>query len=634
MTTTITYDDKSVRRFMIASIFWGIIGMLVGVLIATQLSWWQMNGHIPGMAHRRRDQGGRHFLPHLRPAASAAHQRGDLRLRRQHDVRRHLLLDPAAAARRACLATCSRSIHFWGWQLIIVAAAITLPLGLHPRQGIRRARSGRSTSPSPSSGWSSRSTSSGPSPSAASRTCTWRIWFYIATIVTVAMLYIVNHLSIPTALDPELLDLRRRAGRAGAMVVWAQRRGLLPHHADPRHDVLLPAQGGEPAGVFLPALDHPLLVADLHLHLGRAASPALHRAAATGLQIARHGLLAHALGALLGRHAQRPAHPARRLGQGAQRSGAQVHRRRRHLLRHGHLRRARCSPSRRVNALSHYTDWTIAHVHTGALGWNGFMAAGMFYWLAPAPLEHQALVHQARQHPLLDRPGRHPALRRRDVVRRHHPGPDAQRSSTDGGTTLEYRIPRDPRKHPDLLHPALDRRRALPHRLRPAAPINIWQDRPLRRRPYDETVEVTVLEREAEGRHALGRSRSSTTRSPTSSSAMALRPPVVLPAAARRQGRAAGRRRPARRSRPTPRFKAAKDSWADWHERLLENYLPFTVLVFVAVAIGGVVQIIPTLIVNRAEEHRGPPPGTLHAARTRRPRHLRLAKAATTATRR
>jgi cytochrome c oxidase cbb3-type subunit I/II len=43
-TTTITYDDRSLRRFMTASIFWGIIGMLVGVLAATQLSWWQMNG--------------------------------------------------------------------------------------------------------------------------------------------------------------------------------------------------------------------------------------------------------------------------------------------------------------------------------------------------------------------------------------------------------------------------------------------------------------------------------------------------------------------------------------------------------------------------------------------------------------
>jgi len=36
-----------------------------------------------------------------------------------------------------------------------------------------------------------------------------------------------------------------------------------------------------------------------------------------------------------------------------------------------------------VNALAHYTDWIIAHVHSGALGWNGFMTFGMLYWLAP-----------------------------------------------------------------------------------------------------------------------------------------------------------------------------------------------------------------------------------------------------------
>jgi cytochrome c oxidase cbb3-type subunit I/II len=44
-----------------------------------------------------------------------------------------------------------------------------------------------------------------------------------------------------------------------------------------------------------------------------------------------------------------------------------------------------------VNALSHFTDWTIAHVHTGALGWNGFLTFGMLYWLIPA-MYHQAVV--------------------------------------------------------------------------------------------------------------------------------------------------------------------------------------------------------------------------------------------------
>jgi cytochrome c oxidase cbb3-type subunit I/II len=52
-------------------------------------------------------------------------------------------------------------------------------------------------------------------------------------------------------------------------------------------------------------------------------------------------------------------------------------------------------------------------------------------------------------------------------------------------------------------------------------------------------------------------------------------------------------------------FKANRESWTNWHERLIENYLPFTVLVFVAVAIGGAVQIVPTLIVNREKNIEG-----------------------------
>jgi cytochrome c oxidase cbb3-type subunit I/II len=52
-------------------------------------------------------------------------------------------------------------------------------------------------------------------------------------------------------------------------------------------------------------------------------------------------------------------------------------------------------------------------------------------------------------------------------------------------------------------------------------------------------------------------------------------------------------------------FKASNGGWTNWHERILENYLPFTVLVFVAVAIGGSVQIIPTIIVNRGKNIEG-----------------------------
>ena len=56
-----------------------------------------------------------------------------------------------------------------------------------------------------------------------------------------------------------------------------------------------------------------------------------------------------------------------------------------------------------VNALSHYTDWTIAHVHSGALGWNGFMTFGMIYWLAPRLWQTQLWSQKLATCALLDR---------------------------------------------------------------------------------------------------------------------------------------------------------------------------------------------------------------------------------------
>jgi hypothetical protein len=100
------------------------------------------------------------------------------------------------------------------------------------------------------------------------------------------------------------------------------------------------------------------------------------------LQLARHALQPDALGALLGRHAQRPAHPARRLEQAAHRPGDQVLRRRGHLLRDVDLRRP-AALDQGGQRSSPTTPTGPSATCTRALGWNGFMAAGMFYWLAP-----------------------------------------------------------------------------------------------------------------------------------------------------------------------------------------------------------------------------------------------------------
>src|SRR6186713_621823 len=113
--TRIEYDDTPVRQFMIASIFWGIIGMMVGVLIATQMAVWQANFGTSWLTFGR--------LRPLHTNAVIFAFVGNMMFAGVYYSTQRLV-----KARTASLWL--SNIHFWGWQAIIVAAAITLPLGM------------------------------------------------------------------------------------------------------------------------------------------------------------------------------------------------------------------------------------------------------------------------------------------------------------------------------------------------------------------------------------------------------------------------------------------------------------------------------------------------------------------------
>ena len=226
--------------------------------------------------------------------------------------------------------------HFWGWQLIIVAAAITLPLGY--TQSKEYAELEWPIDLTIAVVWVAFAVNFfGTLARRRERHMYVALWFYIATVVA-------HHrparLQQPGAAGrpvEELSGLRRRAGRLHGVVVRAQRGGLLSHHAVSGHDVLLPAQGGRAAGLFLPSEHRALLVAGLHLHLGGPAPPALHGLAGMGLD-AGNALLGDALDAVLGRHDQRPAHAPRGLEQSGRRPDPEVLRGGHYLLRHVDLR--------------------------------------------------------------------------------------------------------------------------------------------------------------------------------------------------------------------------------------------------------------------------------------------------------
>ena len=245
------------------------------------------------------------------------------------------------------------------------------------------------------------------------------IWFYIATIDHGRDAARRQQPRDPGRRLQELLDLRRRAGRARAVVVRPQRGRVLPDDAVPRASCTTSCprrRSGRSSATGSRSSTSGRWSSSTS---GPARTTCSTRRCPTGRRRSAWSS-ASCCGAVVGRHAQRAAHAARRLGQGAHRSGAQVLRRRRHASTAWPRSRARCSRSRASTRSSHYTDWTIGHVHGGALGWNGFMAAfGMLYWLVPAPLERPlAPSERLAERALLARDRRHPALRRRDVGRR------------------------------------------------------------------------------------------------------------------------------------------------------------------------------------------------------------------------
>src|SRR6478736_2017397 len=179
--TTIEFNDKIVRQFMLASILWAIVGMLVGVLIATQLNYWQANFNLPWLTFGR--------LRPLHTNAVIFAFVGNMMFAGIYYSTQRLV--------KARMASDLLSrIHFWGWQAIIVSAAITLPLGITTSKEYAELE------------W----------PIDIAIAVVWvifainffwtlarrnekqlyvAVWFYIATIVTVAVLHIVNALSIP-----------------------------------------------------------------------------------------------------------------------------------------------------------------------------------------------------------------------------------------------------------------------------------------------------------------------------------------------------------------------------------------------------------------------------------------------------
>jgi cytochrome c oxidase cbb3-type subunit I/II len=377
--TLITYDDQTVRWFMIASIVWGIVGMLVGALAASQLNFWQMNGKfLETLSFGLIKSEGLQYISfgRIRPLHTNAVIFAF--------VGNMLFAGVYYSTQRLCKCRTASDLlsklHFWGWNLIIVAAAITLPAGL--TRGKEYAELIWPINIAVTLIWVVFAANFFWTLAKRNEPTLYvALWFYIATILTVAMLYIVNHLSIPTGL---LHSYPLFGGVQDALVQWWYGHNAVAFFlTTPILGIMyyfMPKAAERPVYSYRLSVIHFWSLVFVYIwagphHLLNTALPSwlqyLGMLFSLMLWAPSWGGMLNGLLTLRGAWDKLRTDPVIKFfAAGVTFYGMATF--------EGPLLSIRS-----VNAIGHYSDWIIAHVHAGALGWNGFMAAGMFYWLAP-----------------------------------------------------------------------------------------------------------------------------------------------------------------------------------------------------------------------------------------------------------
>ena len=360
----VVYDDVTPRNFVMASVIWGIVGMLVGAVVALQLAWWPANVE--------------HHLSfgRLRPlhtnAVIFAFVGNMIFAGIYHSTQRLLKTRLASDA--------LSKVHFWGWQAIIVAAAITLPLGFTQAKEYAELE------------W----------PIDIAIAIVWvvfainffwtlakrnekhlyvAIWFYISTVVTVAVLHIVNSMAIPVF---AFKSYSAYGGAQDALVQWWYGHNAVAFFlTTPVLGIMyyyLPKAAGRPVYSYRLSIIHFWALIFLYIwagphHLLNTALPdwaqTLGMIFSLMLWAPSWGGMLNGLLTLRGAWNKLRTDPVLKFfAAGVTFYGMATF--------EGPLLSIKS-----VSGLAHYTDWIIGHVHAGALGWNGFMAAGMFYWMIP-----------------------------------------------------------------------------------------------------------------------------------------------------------------------------------------------------------------------------------------------------------
>jgi len=362
---TFRYDDSIVRKFVWATAIWGLVGMLVGVLIALQMAFWPANMGTPWLTFGR-----------LRPL----HTNAVIFAFAGNSIFAGMYYSSQRLLKARMFSDLLSKIHFWGWQLIIVAAAITLPLGMTTSKEYAELE------------W----------PIDIAITLVWvimainffgtiarrrerhlyvAIWFYIASIVTVAVLHIGNSIEIPVTFWKSYPVY---AGVQDALVQWWYGHNAVAFFLTTPFLGLMyyfmPKAANGPIYSYRLSIIHFWSLIFLYIWAGP------HHLLFTALPD-----WSQTLGMLFSLMLIAPSWGGMINGLLTLRGGWDK-------LREDPILKfmvvaitfygmstfeGPMLSIKSLNVLSHYTDWTISHVHGGALGWNGFLTFGMIYWLLP-----------------------------------------------------------------------------------------------------------------------------------------------------------------------------------------------------------------------------------------------------------
>ncbi len=359
------YDNKIVKKFIIATMFWGIIGMSVGLLLAFMFIFPNVTEGISWLSFGR-----------LRPL----HTNAVIFAFVGNAIFAGVYYSTQRLLKARMWSDALSNINFWGWQLIIVGAAITLPLGYTSSKEYAELE------------WpfdiaiaiiwvAFGANLIGTMIKRRQRHLYVAIWFYLATFVTVAVLHIFNNIEIPVT---ALKSYSFYSGVQDALVQWWYGHNAVAFFLTTPFLGLMyyfvPKAANRPVYSYRLSIIHFWSLIFIYIwagphHLLYTSLPDwaqnLGVAFSVMLLFPSWGGMINGLLTLRGAWDKVRVDPVLKFmvvaitGYGmATFEGPML-------------------SLKNVNAIAHFSDWIIAHVHVGALAWNGFMTFGMIYWLVP-----------------------------------------------------------------------------------------------------------------------------------------------------------------------------------------------------------------------------------------------------------